>query len=105
MNWDAIGLSVKRSARSHWSSYSHRFGMRGPSSLEPSRRPAPTALWHQRANTLRNVDLLSAGERTGFETSIRYNYHSHAISRLWYESTRPRLNPEFVRYIDSLSSA
>ncbi len=65
---------------------------------------AGVAIWDQRANTFRSVNQLTAGERTEFEVSIRSNYHGHPINRLWYENMRPLLNPDFVRYIDNLSS-
>ena len=59
--------------------------------------------WHQSHN-IAYVDELPSAERLAFDREIRIRYHrqSNPVSKLWCESTKPRLNPEALRYIDNL---
>jgi hypothetical protein len=59
------------------------------------------AFWHYRQASY--LDELTAGERTEFEGGIRGSYGSfNVVGRLWYDTLKPTLNPDFVRYVDNL---
>ena len=58
------------------------------------------ALWYIRAGAYRQE--LTPGERAEFERGIRNNYGRNPIGRLWYEDFKQNLNPDTVRYVDSL---
>jgi hypothetical protein len=42
------------------------------------------------------------GERAEFDGGVRFAYGTVPWNRLWYETMKPRLNPDTVRYIDNL---
>ena len=60
------------------------------------------AVWTSRAQTIPNVDELSAIERTQFETSIRMSYGRPGIARLFWEHFKQGTHPDAVRYIENL---
>jgi len=59
------------------------------------------ARWQFREQTILNIDQLSMGERVSFDTAVRSNLE-RPWERLWYDSTKPILNPDAVRYLDNL---
>ena len=61
--------------------------------------------WFQyQAQVIQYINELSAGERFGFDGSIRgrYGHDAGLIGPLWYEDRKAALNPDAVRYIDNL---
>jgi hypothetical protein len=58
--------------------------------------------WHYRSHTIAHVSELTDGERAEFDRSVRDSYGKGALQRLWYDTTKPTLNPDAVRYVDDL---
>jgi hypothetical protein len=61
------------------------------------------AWWQYRAQTIQYIDELSEGERVGFDESIRQGYGgARFIEARWYANRKATLNPDAVRYVDTL---
>jgi hypothetical protein len=63
------------------------------------------AFWQYRQQQIRHIAELDAGARFEIDGTIRLAYGPggiSAVSRLWYETLRPILNPDTVRYVDSV---
>lgn len=59
------------------------------------------AWWHYRSETIPYLSDLPDGDRYMFEFGIK-NYRNLPVQKLWYEATKPYLNPDVVRYVDDL---
>ena len=59
------------------------------------------ATWQYRIQVIAYIDDLSQGDRYEFDGWTRSLYAS-GTGKLWYETQKPRLNPDPVRYIDRL---
>ena len=57
------------------------------------------AWWNYRSQVIAYVDELPEGERIQFDEAIR-RFFGHPVASLWYETLRPTLSPEAVRYVD-----
>ena len=60
------------------------------------------AWWAYRVQVIPYLGELPAGERAEFESRTRGNYAGPTLARFWYDSAKPTLNPDVVRYIDEL---
>lgn len=61
------------------------------------------AEWQYRTEAILNADQMSAGERFEFEHSLRVNYGSASpLGVLWLRLNRDRLNPDVLRYVDTV---
>ena len=60
------------------------------------------AWWSSRSQTIQYIDHLMPGERQEFHATTRVSYQSQSIGAIWYETVKPRLNPDAVRYVDNL---
>jgi len=60
------------------------------------------AWWQIRSQTIAYVDETPAAERTRFDGTLRREYGSVPVPRLWYETAKRAMNPDAVRYIDNL---
>ena len=58
------------------------------------------AAWHNFQGSIESADRLSPGVRDELDRTIRFNYGGTNPFAQWYESTRHRLNPDAVRYVD-----
>ena len=59
------------------------------------------AWWQYRAQVIRHVDELDPGDRHSFDAVARLVYTS-PLGRLWFEETKPLLDPDAVRYVEKL---
>ena len=61
------------------------------------------AWWNYRQQVIENIADLPAGQRVEFDGGLRAAYGGRlpALS-LWFEHSRPYLNPDAVHYIDNL---
>ena len=60
------------------------------------------AQWMARQQFITYADDLTIGQRGFLDASIRNLYGVQPASRLWYESMRPILHDEAVRYVDAV---
>lgn len=60
------------------------------------------AWWYSRVQQIPYVDDLPAGERASFDGGIRFNYGERPLARLWFETQKPLLSPDAVRYVESV---
>ena len=72
-------------------------------------REEATLIWNiemawlnYRIQTVANVDELPDAERAAFDGGMRASYGAPGVSRLFYETMKPSLHPDPVRYIDNL---
>jgi hypothetical protein len=61
----------------------------------------PQAWWQYRCQMIPYLDELPHAERKMFEFGVR-QYRDVPVPRLWHEKTKVYLNPDVVRYVDSL---
>ena len=59
------------------------------------------AWWQYRVQAIIYVNELTTAERIAFDGTL-HSYKENPLRRLWYETTKPTLNPDAVRYIDNL---
>ena len=59
------------------------------------------AWWNYRSQVIAYIDELPDGERIQFDAAIR-RFFGHPVARLWYQTLRPTLSPEAVRYVDDV---
>jgi len=59
--------------------------------------------WSVAEQNIGTIDDFSLGERSQFESALRFVYGGGSSLRTkWYETTKFRLNPDAVRFIDNL---
>ena len=58
------------------------------------------AWWNYRSQVIAYVDELPEGERIQFDAAI-VRFFGHPVASLWYETLKPTLSPEAVRYVDA----
>ena len=58
--------------------------------------------WQYHTQIIRDIDELPPGERFGFDAGCRIQYAPGTVANLWYETVKAALNPDAVRYIDTL---
>jgi hypothetical protein len=78
---ERTGLSIASASRLMWDEY---------------------AWWYFRTQQIPFLDELPQGERDAFDNGIRFNYEARPLGRLWYETQRPLLSADAVRYVDSV---
>ena len=60
-------------------------------------------MWTNFENSIETIDLLSPGARAQTERAMKANYSpSGGYPHAWYQTHKAHLNPEAVRFIDSL---
>ena len=59
------------------------------------------AWWNYRSQVIAYIDELPAGEKIQFDAAIR-RFFGHPVAMLWYETLKPTLSPEAVRYVDDV---
>ena len=60
------------------------------------------AWWLFYEQMILNMDRLSAGQRTAVHFGLRSAYEGTKWRAFWYQSMKPYLNPDAVRYVDNL---
>ena len=58
--------------------------------------------WQIRSESIRYIKELGDIERKDFDSRIRLQYSAGSLERVWYESNKPTLGTDAVRYIDNL---
>ena len=59
------------------------------------------AWWNYRSQVIAYVDELPDGERIQFDAAIA-RFFGHPVASLWYETLKPTLSPDAVRYVDAV---
>jgi hypothetical protein len=59
-------------------------------------------VWQGIEPIIRSIDEALPSDRIANDLNVRYFYQIRPISRLWYETTKGSLNPDSVRYVDSV---
>jgi hypothetical protein len=60
------------------------------------------AWWIYRAQVIAYASELRAGERVQFDNGLRIHYGRNGLERLWYQTVKPTLDPDAVRYVDAV---
>jgi len=60
------------------------------------------AWWQIRSESIRYMKELPDADQEGFDARMRAIFRAGSLDRLWYETSKPALGTDAVRYIDNL---
>ena len=60
------------------------------------------AFWQNRVQAIPYIGEMTTGQRIHLDTVLRTQYGRTPVPRLWYETVKPQMDPDAVRYVDNL---
>jgi len=60
------------------------------------------AWWQTRSESIRYMKELPDSDQEGFDARMRFIFQAGSSDRFWYETNKPIVTPDAVRYMDNL---